>query len=171
MTPNPPDAALDAGFFDGRFMVEIRKWDWNLYVALSHPKFPKKYRFQGGLNYSRGIEIIGRVRAPNPHRGKLMRVWLSPIGPKITFGKKGLDRVGHFDRNCSDEIGSDFHAQLYLPEQGLAPAITCLSAVWRYLDIWITDYQGDEAAVPAFSFAASIHPNLREWAGDDLAAD
>ena len=58
MTANEPNVALDPSFFDGRFMVEIREWDWNLYVALSHPKFPRKYSFQGGLNYSRGIQII-----------------------------------------------------------------------------------------------------------------
>lgn len=107
MTSDVVNAAPDAGFFSGRFMVEIRQWDWNLYLALSHPKVPKKYRFQGGLNYSRGVEIIGRVRAPNPLRGKLMRIWLSPFGPEIKFGAGGLDRVGQFSRDRPDAIGSD----------------------------------------------------------------
>jgi hypothetical protein len=129
-----------------------------------------EYRFQGGLNYSRGIEVIGRVRAPDPHRGKLMRIWLSPFGPETAFGTDGLDRVGQFYRDRSDEIGSDFQASLYLPEQALSPAVTCLSSVWRYLDIWIAEDQGDEAAVTAFSFSATIHPNLKEWAGADLEA-
>jgi hypothetical protein len=170
MTSDVANTALDAGFFDGRLMVEIREWDWNLYLALSHPKVPKKYRFQGGLNYSRGVEIIGRVRAPNPHRGKLMRIWLSPFGPETTFGAGGLDRVGQFYRDRTDEIESDFQANLHLPEDALSPAITCLSSVWRYLDIWIDEYRGDEAAVTAFSFSASIHPKLKEWAGADLEA-
>jgi hypothetical protein len=168
MTSDVANAALDAGFFDGRFMVEIRDWDWNLYLALSNPKVPKKYRFQGGLNYSRGIEIIGRVRAPSPHRGKLMRIWLSPFGSETTFGDGRLDRVGQFYRDRLEAIGADFEASLHLPESALSPAITCLSSVWRYLDIWIDEYQGDEAPVTAFSFSASIHPNLKEWAGVDL---
>lgn len=168
MTSDLPDSALDSTFFDGRFMVEIREWNWNLYLARSPPKFPKKYSFQGGLNYSRGIEIIGRVRAPTEHRAKLVRIWLSPFGPKTTFGRKGLRWVGHFNRNFSDEFGSDFYAGLHLPEQALSPAITCLSSVWRFLDIWITEYRGDEASVAAFSFSSSIHPNLKEWAGPDF---
>jgi len=170
MTSDAPNATLDAAFFNGRFMVEIREWDWNFHLALSHPEVPLEYRFQGGLNYSRGIEVIARVRAPNLHRGKLMRIWLSPFGSETTFGLDGLDRVGQFYRDRSDEIGSDFQASLHLPEQALSPAITCLSSVWRYLDIWIDEYQGDEAAVTAFSFSATIHPNLKEWAGDDLDA-
>lgn len=170
MTTDVANAALDPGFFDGRFMVEIREWDWNLYLALSNPKVPKKYRFQGGLNYSRGVEIIGRVRAPNPLRGKLMRIWLSPFGPEIKFGAGGLDRVGQFYKDRLEAIGSDFEASLHLPEEALPPTITCLSSVWRYLDIWIGEYEGDEAAVAAFSFSASIHPNLKEWAGADLEA-
>lgn len=48
--------------------------------------------------------------------------------------------------------------------------MTCLSSVWRYLDIWIDEDEGAEAAVTAFSFSASIHPNLKEWAGADLDA-
>jgi hypothetical protein len=168
MTFDIANAALDPGFFNGRFMVEIREWDWHFHLSLSHPKVPKTYRFQGGLNYSRGVEIIGRVRAPNPLRGKLMRIWLSPFGPEIKFGAGGIDRVGQFYRDRPDAIGCDFEASLQLPADALPPAITCLSSVWRYLDIWIDKYEGDEASVTAFSFSANIHPNLKDWAGADL---
>jgi len=120
MTSDAPNAALDAAFFDGRFMVEIRERNWNFHLALSRPEVPLEYRFQGGLNYSRGIEVIGRVRAPNPHRGKLMRIWLSPFGPETTFGSDGLDGVGQFYRERPDDIGSDFQANLHLPEGALS---------------------------------------------------
>ena len=99
-----------------------------------------------------------------------MRIWLSPFGSEIKFGAGGLDRVGQFYKDRLDAIGSDFEASLHLPEEALPSAITCLSSVWRYLDIWIGEYEGDEAAVTAFSFSASIHPNLKEWAGADLEA-
>lgn len=171
MTAETPNAALDAGFFDGRFMVEIAEWNWAVYVGLSPQTVPVEYRFQGGLNYSRGIEITGRVRAPNLHRGKLMRIWISPFGPEIDFGADGLDRVGQFYKDRPDAIGSNFQASLHLPEEALSPAITCLSSVWRYLDLWIDHYEGDEAAVTAFSFSANVHPNLAEWAGADLSAN
>jgi hypothetical protein len=168
MTSDVPNAAPDPAFFNGRFMVEIREWNWNFYLALSPSAVPMKYRFQRALNYSRGIEIIGRVRAPSQHRAKLMRIWLSPFGPKTVFGKKDLKWVGQFNRNFSDEFGCEFQSHLYLPEEALSPAVTCLSSVWRFLDIWIKEYAGDEAPVSAFSFSASIHPNLKEWAGDNL---
>jgi hypothetical protein len=170
MTSDVPNAALDPAFFNGRFMVEIREWNWNFYLALSPPGVPVKYRFQRALNYSRGIEIIGKVRAPSLHRGKLMRIWLSPFGAKTIFGRKGLKWVGQFNRNYSDEFGCNFYAGLHLPEEALSPAITCLSSVWRFLDIWTTEDQGEEASVAAFSFSASIHPNLVDWAGADLDA-
>jgi hypothetical protein len=168
MSSDVPTAALEPGFFNGRFMVEIREWNWDFYLALSPAGVPVEYRFQGGLNYSRGIEIVGRVRAPNPHRAKPMRIWLSTFGPETRFGDGDLDRVGQFYRDRLGTSGPDFEASLHLPESALSPAITCLSSVWRYLDIWIDEYQGDEAAVTAFSFSASIHPNLAEWAGPDL---
>jgi hypothetical protein len=168
MPSDVPDAPLDAAFFNGRFMVEIREWNWNFSLALSPSAVPVKYRFQRALNYSRGIEIIGRIRAPSEHRAKLMRIWLSPFGPKTIFGRKGLKWVGQFNRNFSDEFGSEFYADLHLPEEALSPAITCLSSVWRFLDIWIKEHEGDEAPVSAFSFSASIHPNLKEWASADL---
>lgn len=168
MPSDVPDAPLDVAFFNGRFMVEIRDWNWNIYLALSRPEVPVEYRFQGGLNYSRDIEIIGQVRAPNPHRGKRARIWLSPFGPEVTFGRDDFDSVGRFykDRPQADE--ADFEASLHLPEAALPPAMTCLGSVWRYLHIWIGRYQGYEAAVTAFSFSDSIHPNLAQWAGPSL---
>jgi hypothetical protein len=60
-----PAAAPDAEFFNGRFMVEIEAWDWPIYVGISPDAIPPEYRFQGGLGYSRGIDITGRLRAPS----------------------------------------------------------------------------------------------------------
>jgi hypothetical protein len=171
MTSDAPNSAQDNAFFDGRFMVEIREWNWNFYLGLSHPQTPPEYRFQGGLNYSRGIEILGRVRAPKAHRGKMVRVWLSPFGPDIQYRSDGSPSVGQFYRDRPNADRSDFEASLHLPEEALSPTITCLGSVWRYLDIWIDEYDRDEARVTAFSFSASIHPNLAEWAGPDIAAD
>ena len=170
MTSDIANATLDPGFFDGRFMVEIGEWDWTLYVGVSHPTTPVEYRFQGGLNYSRGIEITGRVRAPSSHRGKLMRVWISPFGPDADFGADSAEDVGAFYRNRPDALGSDLQASLRLPEAALPSTLTCLSSVWKYLDIWTVDDKGDQVRITAFSFSASIHPNLVDWAGPELTA-
>lgn len=168
MPADASNATTDPGFFDGRLMVEIGDWDWNLHVRLSSPLTPPEARFQGGLNYTRGIELIGRIRAPHTHRGMQTRVWISPFGPEIAFGPRGLDDVGRLYWKRDDALGSGLRASLLLPESALAPALTCLSSVWKYLDIWAADDDGAEASVTAFSFCASIHPNLAEWAGPEL---
>jgi hypothetical protein len=161
------NATTDAGFFDGRIMIEIVAWDWNLYLGPSHPLTPRKYRFQGGLNYSRGIEIQGRVRAPARDRGKPIRVWISPFGPKVRFGKNGLSDVGTFYRGRLDASRGDIEASLMLPENALHSALTCLASVWKYLDIWVRSDE-DEASISTFAFSGSIHPNLLDWAGPEL---
>ena len=169
MTTDASNVTEDEGFFDGRIMVEIAAWDWALYVGLlNQPSTPVEYQFQGGLNYSRGINITGRIRAPSSHRGELMRIWISPFGPGLDFGAEGLDNVGRFYRSRPDAPRPGLEASLLLPESALPQALTCLSSVWRYLDIWTAEAEGDEAPITAFSFSASIHPNLADWAGPEL---
>src|SRR5687767_5495266 len=102
MSSDAPNATSDLGFFDGRYMVAISEWNWGLYVGLGPESTPPEYRFQGGLTYTRGIDIMGRVRAPLVHRGKLMRIWISPFGSEITFGAEGLDEVGQFYERAGD---------------------------------------------------------------------
>lgn len=162
------NAALEPGFFDDRCMVEIVAWDWRLHVGLSPDSTPVEYRFQGGLNHSRGIEITGRIRAPSSRRGTLMRIWISPFGPEIMFGADGLADVGRLYKGGPEALEPDFRATLLLPEGALSATLTSLSSVWKYLDIWTADHEGDEVSVTAFAFSASIHPNLADWAGPEL---
>jgi hypothetical protein len=85
-------------------MAQIEQWNWALSVGLSHPLTPRKYRFQGGLIYTRGIDMSGRIRAPNEHRGKPIRMWISTFDRKVRFdartgdvGRFYLDRLGDGD--------------------------------------------------------------------------
>jgi hypothetical protein len=87
------NAARDPRFFDGRILIDIETWDWNLRVAVSEPSKRLKSRFQG-LEYGRNFTIRGRVRAPSALRGKVLDVTLSPFGPKVLFGRNGLKEVG-----------------------------------------------------------------------------
>lgn len=171
MASDAPNATTDPGFFDGRYLIEIMGWDWTLYVGISHPSTPVEHRFQGGLNYSRGIEVAGRVRAPAIHRGKRVRIWVSPFGAETAFGAEGLGDVGRLYTNRADALKSDLQVSLNLPEVALSPALTSLASVWKYLDIWTSDDGQDEADVTAYSFSASIHPNLAGWAGLEFNAD
>jgi hypothetical protein len=114
------------------------------------------------------IDISGRIRAPGPDRGKRVRVAIQTFGPELTFGKKGdIQNVGRFDRAPQEGAGEDIRASLWLPESDLAPAITCLGSVWKFLDIWVMDDARD-AAVKLFVFSDRIHPNLIDWAGPPL---
>lgn len=165
MPPDIPNATLDPGFFNGRFMVEIDCWNWGLYVGLSHPSMPRRHRFQGGLMYNRSIEINGRIRAPNVHRGKTIQVWVSPFGRGLRFNAR-TDDVGRFYSDRLGERGPAFEAQLQIPEEGLSPVLICLGSVWKFIDIWTGRDRSER--VTAFSFAAEIHPNLADWAGPEL---
>src|SRR4051812_48264554 len=90
----PAKATQDPGFFDGRLLVEIEAWDGNLHVGLSSDGTPPEYRFQGGLNYTRGFDIQGRIAAPGAYRGRTIRIWLSPFGSDMRFGPDAMDEVG-----------------------------------------------------------------------------
>lgn len=86
--PDAPqlNAALDPAFFEGRLLIDILAWDWNLRVAICSAETPPKSRFQGGLDYGRDFLVRGRVRAPKELRGRTIKVRLSPFGPKVGFG-------------------------------------------------------------------------------------
>ncbi len=166
MSRETPKTTPDPAFFDGRFMIEIEEWNWALSVGLSHPLTPRRYRFQGGLMYTRGIDLAGRIRAPSLHRGKPIRVWISTFGRKLRFNARGGD-VGRLYRDRLGQDSAPFEASLSLPEDALPNALICLGSVWKLLDIW-TSTEDAETAVTAFCFSASIHPNLAEWAGPGL---
>lgn len=160
------NAARDPRFFDGRILVDILAWDWNLRVAVSGLSARRKARFQGGLGYGRDFKIQGRVRAPSALRGKLIDVSLSPFGPKVLFGRNGLKEVGRLDVGAPGD-NADFAASLMLPESAMASTATSLAATWKHLDLWIFDGADAGARVSAFSFSAAIHANLLDWANAD----
>lgn len=153
--------------FDGRLLIQIDTWEWGLFVGMSPESTPIEYRFQGGLHYTRAIEITGRFRAPDTHRNKRVRVSISPFGPELDFGTPDLADVGmYYESRCS-QGGWEHEATLMLPESALQPALTCLGSLWRYVHIWVGDDQ-DAARISAFSFSCGVHPNLADWAGGEL---
>ena len=154
---------LEPSFFTGRLLVEIVNWDWGLHVGMSSEATPPEYRFQGGLLYSRGIEIDARVVAPTSHRGKKVRIWVSPVGSEIGFGPDGIDEVGQFREYPDQPRGRDFEATLLLPQDSLAATLTCLASVWKYLHIWTVDDPLDRASITNFCFSRDIHKNLAPW--------
>ena len=160
-----PDATSDPGFFEGRLMIDILAWDWNLRIAVSPALARPKARFQG-LDYGRDFTLRGRVRGPNELRGKGIKVTLSPFGAKVRFGPRGLQHVGSI---MAMPAGSafDLEAVLMLPEEAIASTATSLSATWKYLQIQTTDDDLNGARVFFYSFHASIPPKLKAWANAD----
>jgi hypothetical protein len=153
----------DPSFFAGRYLIEIVNWNWELHVGLSTESTPEEYRFQGGLNYSRGLNIEGHILAPKGDNGKVIGVWLYPMGPEVGFGPGHLDEVGQFHEYRDATRRRDFSASLLLPQDALAPAVTCLASVWKYIDIWTVDDPLDRASVTNFCFSRDIHKNLLPW--------
>jgi hypothetical protein len=85
--------------------------------------------------YTRGIDLTGRIRAPNEHRGKLIRMWISTFGRKERFDA----RTGDVGRFYVDRLGDGkwpFESSLRLPEDALGPTLTCLGSSWKFIDIW-----------------------------------
>jgi len=166
MPSDTPHTGPAPSFFNGRFMVEIEEWNWGLYVGLSHPGTPRRYRFQGGLMYNRGIDLAGRIRAPAAHRGEAITIWISPFDQKVRFNARSGD-VGRFYRNRVGEGRSPFEANLRLPQDALSNSLICLGSVWKLMDIW-TASDEPETLVTAFCFSPTVHWNIAEWAGPAL---
>ena len=157
-------AALHPSFFEGRVLVEILSWDWGLFVGLSRVG-PPKYRFQGGLDLVRNISLVGRILAPQEHRGHDIRVNVSPFGPEMRFGRRGLDRVGWFylPRSAPDQRG--YSASLLLPEADLTLLAVALSSTTKYLHLWTFDLDIDQANVRDYGLSSTISDKVKPWAG------
>lgn len=146
-------------------MIDILAWNWNLRVATNQPVTRSKARSLG-LDYGRDFTIHGRVRAPRELRGKEMKVTLSPFGPRVRFGQRGLQRVGAL---AALPPGSDFdfEAMLMLPEEAIASTATSLALTWKHLQIRIGVGGPGSTSIVAYHFHSSIHPNLDAWANAD----
>lgn len=161
----PPNATSDPSFFDGRLMIDILAWDWNLRVATNQAVTRSKARSLV-LDYGRDFTIHGRVRAPREHRGKDIKVTLSPFGPKVRFGRGGLQQVGKLTV-CPEGSDFDLEAVLMLPEAAIASTAASLASTWKHLQIKTHDEGPGGAKASAYFFQARIPPNLEAWANAD----
>lgn len=160
-----PTTVLGPAFFEGRLMIDILTWDWNLRVAINSAARGRKVQFQG-LDYGRDFILHGRISAPRELRGKSIKVTLSPFGPKVRFGRGGLQRVGRLTVPPPDSE-FDFEGVLMLPDDAIATTATSLATTWKHLQVRILDQDVQGAKVLSYHFAAAIHPNLRAWAHGD----
>lgn len=161
------NAAQDPRFFDGRFLIAIRQWDWPLSVRLSSDVTPPQHRFRGGLHYVREFEIEGEVAAPKEYRGRAVRVRISPFDKSLRFGPEYYPDVGRFFFRHQGLDAPSLRLLILLPEDAIATTACALASVWKYLHVWTGDPDAEEASVKSYSFSAAIHPNLEGWANGD----
>jgi hypothetical protein len=136
-----------------RFLIEISDWNWGLHVAMAPEHLPQEERFQGGLLYSRNLDIIGTVVSPDRHSGKAIRFSLLPFGSDIRFGPEGLQELGQLHEAGDRTSGAYFTSTLILPEDALPISVTALGSAWKYLHIWIEGDPKVRAAVTGFAFS------------------
>ncbi len=143
------------------FRIEILSWDWNLALFLSPESMPVEYRFQGGLGYTRGFDLWGRVLTPKSHHGKTTRVWISPFGPDIKFGPDGLEEVGLFYFS-STKKRADLRATLLLPEDAIAPLTAYLGSVSKYVFVRVFDVKSDQGRIESYFFSSTLPESVAE---------
>jgi len=138
---------------DDRFLIEISDWDWGLHLAIAPEVFPQDQRFQGGLLYSRGLDIVGAIVSPDLHSGKVMRLSFLPFGSDVQFGPDGLQELGQLYEAGHGASGTSFTGTLILPEDALPISVTALASAWKYLHIWTEGDPAVRAAVTGFTFS------------------
>lgn len=139
----------------GHLAVEIQHWErWQL-LGTKPRRMPRKYSFQGGLSYSPSFDVSGQITDPVAMRGQKVRIWISPTNQPLTFGPSALPDLGqlHFEEPRSR--GWDISVTILLPRLAAAPVATCLSSVWRYLQLSTFDEDEEGASISAFAFSAT----------------
>src|SRR5476649_1564153 len=122
MSDDPHDAEDDPRFSDGRILIEIEAWNWNLHLGPCSESTPPDQRFQGGLSYGRSFEIRGRVLAPGKLRLKAIWVWIYPFGPDLQFGPD--DDIGQINFRSPTAKPGELRAALQVPESAIPTMAT-----------------------------------------------
>lgn len=135
------------------FIVELRGVEAGLSVLPCPPSIPKAHRFQGGLIYSRSIEIEGRVLAPERLAGRRLRIWLGELEPE-RFMPGEAPQIGDIYDRVGEIPGGDLEATLYIPKDAWLTANFCLDTVWRRLKLTGVDGDGRRMRLVDFSFSS-----------------
>jgi hypothetical protein len=142
-----------------RVLAEISAWDLHIFTGRSSENTPIEFRFQGGLLFSRSIEISARIVAPASLRGRDLRVWISILSPDVRFDERPIP-IGQWE-----EVGAEnrIDVTVRLPEVAFTDAVTALSTIWRYVHLWWRPARNGEGHITAFSFDRRLHANVEAW--------
>lgn len=146
MTPNADEA---------RLVFQIESWDWPLFLGLAPALLPRAQRFQGGLVYSRSLDIVAKLVEPPSQGGKILRLSIMGFGPDVEFGPGSLEELGQI---YYKEIGrgkNAFEGIAVIPNEALATSAFCLSSVWKFLHLAIRGDPTERAAITDLWFSRS----------------
>lgn len=135
------------------FLVELVGVEAGLSVLQCPPSVPKAHRFQGGLIYSRMIEIEGRVLAPGGLAGRRMRIWLGQLERwRLMPGEP--PNIGDIYDRTGELPGGGLETNLYIPKDAWLTANFCLDTVWRRLKLTGVEGDGRRMRLVDFSFSS-----------------
>jgi hypothetical protein len=135
------------------FLVDLHGCDSGLGILPSPRLTPKKHRFQGGLLYSRMIEVDGRVLAPQGLADRRMRIWLSQL-EKWHFGRHEPPHIGAIFDRTGEVPGGGLETALYIPKDAWLTSIECLGMIWRRLSLTGVHGDGRRMTLVDFSFSS-----------------
>ena len=115
------------------FLVELGCSDGGLSILPCPPSIPKAHRFQGGLIYSRMIDIEGQLET-----------W--------HFSQHSPPYIGTICDRTDELPGGGLEVSLYVPKDAWLTAVGCLSTVWRRLELTGADGDGDSMRLVNFAF-------------------
>ena len=133
------------------FLIELRSCDGGLGVLPCPPSAPRAHRFQGGLIYSRMIDIEGRVLAPRGLADRPIRIWFDQQ-ESWRFSRRSPPHIGYLYDRTGELPGGGLEASLYIPKDAWIPAVDCLSAIWRRLRLTGVNGDGYRMRLVDFSF-------------------
>lgn len=139
------------------FLVELRRSDGGLGVLPCPPSVPKAHRFQGGLIYSRMIDIEGRVLGPQGLAGRRMRIWLDQL-ESWHFSRRDPPHIGDIYDRTGELPGGGLETTLYIPKDAWPTAVYCLNTIWRRLKLTGAKGEGRRMTLVDFSFSTDRPP-------------
>lgn len=135
------------------FLVELRAFDGGMGIMPCPRTVPKPHRFQGGLIYSRMIEIEGRVLAPVMLADRRIRIWLDQL-EEWNLGRHSPPNIGDLLDRTGELPGGCLEASLYIPKDAWPAAVHCLGTTWRHLRLTGVNGDGRRMTLVDVSFSS-----------------
>jgi len=163
---NRAEEPLASGVLDGRILIEIDTWEADFHLGMLPRGMPTEGTYLGGLIYVRGFDVRGRILAPKELSGGTIDITLSPLPPDLLFIPSATNSVGRFYFRPENPEFRNNAMRLYMPEADLTHIATCLAANWKYVHVWISNRDENDAGVDAYSFSATVPDSLEAWIAD-----